>query len=110
MKEKDEIANSCCGRNCSGCQMERGSMDLYFRAVRGKVSQLSMAGLKLEDDLKLVIIPNGLPEPYRYLVVSLEKEETINFDEKMTALSGTNQGRKQCCGDLQSCKVGLSGA
>jgi hypothetical protein len=48
--------------------------------------------------------------------ISLEKEETIDFDEltsrlleeklkvdlgtKMTALSGTNQGRKQCCGDL----------
>jgi hypothetical protein len=39
----------------------------------------------LEDDIKLAIILNGLPEQYRYLVVSLvvslEKQETIDFDE-----------------------------
>ena len=45
------------------------------------MSELSTIGLKLEDDIKLAIILNGLPERYRYLVVSLEKEEKIDFDE-----------------------------
>src|SRR5271170_905239 len=61
--------------------MEGESMDLYLRAVREKMSELSTTGLKLEDDIKLAIILNGLPERYRYLVVSLEKEEKIDFDE-----------------------------
>jgi RNase P/RNase MRP subunit POP5 len=56
-------------------------MDSYLRAVREKMSELSTVGLKLEDDIKLAIILNGLPERYRYLVVSLEKEEKIDFDE-----------------------------
>lgn len=72
-----------------------------------------------------MVFPNGTGT---YLVVSLEKEKTIDFDEltsrlleeelkvdpgmKMTALSGNNQGRKRCftCGDLQSYKSGLSGS
>lgn len=61
--------------------MEGETMDLYLRAVREKISELSTIGLKLEDDIKLAIILNGLPERYRYLVVSLEKQETIDFDE-----------------------------
>jgi hypothetical protein len=61
--------------------MEGGKMDSYLRAVREKMSELSTVGLKLEDDIKLAIILNGLPERYRYLVVSLEKEEKIDFDE-----------------------------
>jgi hypothetical protein len=61
--------------------MEGESMDVYLRAVREKMSELSTVGLKLEDDIKLAIILNGLPERYRYLVVSLEKEEKIDFDE-----------------------------
>ena len=56
-------------------------MDSYLRAVREKMSELSTVGLKLEDDIKLAIILNGLPERYRYLVVSLEKQEMIDFDE-----------------------------
>jgi len=35
----------------------------------------------LEDDIKLAIILNGLPERYRYLVVSLETQKKIDFDE-----------------------------
>jgi len=58
-----------------------GNMDLYLRAGREKMSELSTVGLKLEDDIKLAIILNGLPERYRYLVVSLEKQEKIDFDE-----------------------------
>ena len=50
-----------------------GSMDLYLCATREKMSELSTVGLKLEDDIKLAIILNGLPEWYQYLVVSLEK-------------------------------------
>jgi hypothetical protein len=62
--------------------MERDeNMDSYLRAAREKMSELSTIGLKLEDDIKLAIILNGLPERYRYLVVSLEKEEKIDFDE-----------------------------
>jgi hypothetical protein len=61
--------------------MEGESMDFYLRAVREKMSELSTVGLKLDDDIKLAIILNGLPERYRYLVVSLEKEEKIDFDE-----------------------------
>ena len=61
--------------------MEGEKMDSYLRAVREKMSELSTIGLKLEDDIKLAIILNGLPERYRYLVVSLEKQETIDFDE-----------------------------
>jgi len=56
-------------------------MDAYLRGVREKMSELSTVGLKLEEDVKLAIILNGLPERYRYLVVSLEKEEKIDFDE-----------------------------
>jgi len=61
--------------------MEGESMDSYLRAIREKMSELSTVGLKLEDDIKLAIILNGLSEGYRYLVVSLEKQETIDFDE-----------------------------
>jgi len=56
-------------------------MDSYLRAIREKLSELSTVGLKLEEDVKLAIILNGLPERYRYLVVSLEKQEEIDFDE-----------------------------
>lgn len=52
-----------------------------MRAVREKMSELSTVGLKLEDDIKLAILLNGLPERYRYLVVGLEKQEKIDFDE-----------------------------
>jgi len=61
--------------------MEGVTMDSYLRAVREKMSELSTIGLKLENDIKLAIILNGLPERYRYLVVSLEKQEKIDFDE-----------------------------
>jgi hypothetical protein len=61
--------------------MEGEKMDSYLRAVKEKMSELSTIGLKLEDDIKLAIILNGLPERYRYLVVTFEKEEKIDFDE-----------------------------
>ena len=60
---------------------EGDNMDEYLRGVRAKMSELSTVGLKLEDDIKLAIILNGLPDRYRYLVVSLEQQETIDFDE-----------------------------
>jgi gag-polypeptide of LTR copia-type/Domain of unknown function (DUF4219)/Zinc knuckle len=61
--------------------IEGEKMDSYLRAVREKLSELSTVGLKLEDDIKLAIILNGLPEQYRYLVVSFENQEKIDFDE-----------------------------
>jgi hypothetical protein len=58
-----------------------GSMDLYLRSVKEKMSELAVIGLKLEDDVKLAIILNGLPEEYRYLAVTFENVEKIDFDE-----------------------------
>jgi hypothetical protein len=37
-------------------------MDEYLRAVREKMSELAIIGTKLEDDVKLALILNGLPE------------------------------------------------
>src|SRR5579859_5372260 len=37
--------------------------------------------MKLNADIKLAIIVNGLSETYRYLVVNLEQQETVDFDE-----------------------------
>jgi len=53
----------------------------YLRSIKEKISELSTIGLKLEDDIKLAIIVNGLSENYRYLTVTLEQQETIDFDE-----------------------------
>ena len=74
------------GSSCYWMSMSKGEkMDVYLRAVREKMSELAVVGLKLEDDIKPAIILNGLSECYRYLVVylvvSLEKQETIDFDE-----------------------------
>jgi gag-polypeptide of LTR copia-type len=65
---------------------EGEKMDVYLRAVREKMSELAVISLKLEYDIKLAIILNGLPEQYRHLVVSLEKQEKIDFDEPMARL------------------------
>jgi hypothetical protein len=56
-------------------------MDFYLRSVREKMSELSTTGVKLEDDVKLAIILNGLEEKYRYLTVTFESKEKIDFDE-----------------------------
>ena len=40
------------------------SMSVYLRTIREKISELAVTGLKLEDDVKLAIIFNGLPEKY----------------------------------------------
>jgi hypothetical protein len=56
-------------------------MDGYLRAIREKLSELSAIGTKLDKDIKLAIILNGLSEEYRYLVVNVEQQETVDFDE-----------------------------
>src|ERR1700737_1542111 len=62
--------------------MEKATnMDGYLRAIREKMSELSAAGTKLDKDIKLAIILNGLSEEYRYLVVNVEQQETVDFDE-----------------------------
>jgi len=66
--------------------IEGEKMDVYLQAIREKISELSTIGLKLEDNVKLAIILNSLPERYQYLVVSLEKQELIDFDELMARL------------------------
>jgi hypothetical protein len=47
-------------------------MDGYLQAIREKMSELSAVGTKLDNDIKLAIILNGLSEEYRYLVVNVE--------------------------------------
>ena len=69
-------------------------MDAYLDAIKEKLSELSTVELKLKDDLKLAIILNGLPEWYRYLVVSLEKQEIIDFDELTARLLETQMEGK----------------
>ena len=65
-----------------GMSMERvGNMDEYLRVVKEKISELATTDLKLDNDIKLAIIFNGLSEKYRYLVVALEQQKTIDFDE-----------------------------
>jgi hypothetical protein len=60
-----------------------GTMDEYLRSVKEKLSELSTIGTKLEKDVKLAIVLNGLTDEYRYLVVALESQELdkIDFDE-----------------------------
>jgi gag-polypeptide of LTR copia-type len=56
-------------------------MDGYLQAIREKMSELSAVGTKLDKDIKLAIILNGLSEEYRYLVINVEQQETVDFDE-----------------------------
>jgi hypothetical protein len=62
-------------------KMREGSMDEYLRFVKEKLSELAAIGMKLDADIKLAIIVNGLSETYRYLVVNLEQQEMVDFDE-----------------------------
>src|SRR5579859_2326424 len=62
-------------------KMREGSMDEYLRFVKEKLSELAAIGMKLDADIKLAIIVNGLSETYRYLVVNLEQQEVVDFDE-----------------------------
>src|SRR5579859_6924704 len=48
-------------------KMREGSMDEYLRFVKEKMSELAAIGMKLDTDVKLAIIVNGLSETYRYL-------------------------------------------
>ena len=49
---------------------------------------LARTGTKLDKDVQLAIIVNGLPEKYRYLTITLESQdvETIDFDELFARL------------------------
>jgi len=66
----------------------KGSMDVYLQVIKEKMSELSAIGMKLEPDIKLAIVFNGLPENYRYLVVIYEskKVEEIDFDDLTACL------------------------
>jgi hypothetical protein len=79
-------------------------MDGYLRAIREKMSELSAVGTKLDKDIKLAIILNGLSEEYRYLVVNVEQQEFMDFDELSARLieeerliksNGSNDGRSK---------------
>ena len=62
-------------------RMAPGSMNEYLRAVKKKMSELAAIGTAIETDIKLAIIFNGLSDDYRYLVVNLEQQKDVNFDE-----------------------------
>src|SRR5271154_3806671 len=62
-------------------RMVPGSMDEYLRAVKEKMSELAAIGTAIETDIKLAIILNGLTDDYRYLVVNLEQQKDVDFDE-----------------------------
>lgn len=63
-----------------------GEMVKYLSVIKAKISELAAVGTKIDDDIKLGIIFNGLPEGYRYLVVALEQQEQIDFDELFARL------------------------
>jgi hypothetical protein len=81
---------------------ESGGMDMYLRAVKEKMSELSVIGTKLEVDVKLAIILNGLLEQYRYLVVALEsqKSESIDLDELSARLLEEAKLHKHSAGSI----------
>jgi len=56
-------------------------MEDYLRSVKSKFSELAAIGVTLDKDIKLGIVFNGINEKYRYLVVMLEQQEEIDFDE-----------------------------
>ena len=58
-----------------------GEMSNFLHAAKEKISELATTSNKIDDDIKLGIILNGLPEYYRYLVVPLDRQTTIDFDE-----------------------------
>jgi len=62
-------------------RMVPGRMDEYLRAVKEKMSELAAIGTTMETDIKLAIILNGLTDDYRYLVVNLEQQKEVDFDE-----------------------------
>jgi hypothetical protein len=63
--------------------MESMTMTEYLRSIKEKLSELSRIGTKLEKDVKMALVLNGLPDTYRYLVVSFESQDMdrVDFDE-----------------------------
>jgi gag-polypeptide of LTR copia-type len=56
------------------------TMDSYLRTMKDKLSELAAIGITLDTEVKLALIFNGVPEQFRYLVVSLEQQD-LDFDE-----------------------------
>jgi len=52
----------------------------YLRRIKEKFSELARIGTKLEKDVKVALILNGLPDEYRYLVVAFESQELAATD------------------------------
>lgn len=59
------------------------TMSGYLKSIKEKLSELSRIGTKLDKDVKMALVLNGLPDTYRYLVVSFESQDldSIDFDE-----------------------------
>jgi hypothetical protein len=56
------------------------TMEVYMRTMKDKISELAATGVVLDKEVKLALIFNGIPENFRYLVVSLEQQD-LDFDE-----------------------------
>ena len=63
-------------KTISTAKLEDGvKMKEYIRGIRETAGQLAeIGGMKLEKTAVVGFILNGLPESYRYLVVSLESQ------------------------------------
>jgi gag-polypeptide of LTR copia-type len=83
-KDKSGTESSCCRSSFTCRQLHRilaWTVSSEFGVIKEKISELSAVGIKLDKDIKLAIILNGFSEEYRYLVVNMEKQETVDFDE-----------------------------
>lgn len=78
-----------------GLRMDGVDMSTFLRTVKEKISELASIGMKIDNDIKLGIIFNGLPEYYRYLVVALEQQADIDFDELSARLIEEEKLRSQ---------------
>ena len=70
-------------KSIGAAKLEKGAMmKAYIRDVWQTTNQLSEMGTTLERAAVVRFILNGLPEEYRYLVVSLEVQvQTISYED-----------------------------
>jgi hypothetical protein len=61
------------------------TMKVYMCTMKDKISELAATGVVLDKKVKLALIFNGIPENFRYLVVSLEQQD-LDFDELSACL------------------------
>jgi len=76
-------------KSIGAAKLEEGAtMKAYIRDVRQTADQLSEMGTTLERAAVVGFVLNGLPEEYRYLVVSLEAQvQTISYEDLTARLT-----------------------